>query len=418
VAPEIRGVCLLGLGVTGHSTAGPATARFTDVATTLTQYQRTIGTVTRSFTNLPAGPPVKYQWGSTFTVTITAVAPGPAATAATLVENLPPGAVVANVTDAGGAVAPVVTPTAITWTTTAGWGPPGGAVSYDICLPWNPLFPAWNQLGGYMEDSFGYRVPITGIVFHEGIAHFQSGVHPDVNYDGTDDAHIIVYQTNNSQGSNDEIEEGDWGGGTGDHKKILIAFDLSQYPDDRNIAPIETTTATLNLFHWRYRRGDEGGSWTAADHTVYAWRVLKPWVEGCGWGADGQGAIPGEVTWNDAANRQVAWERPGVMGLTDVGAIESTTTIYAHQFGWYSWEWGIGSPIQPIRDILTGATPNYGWKLSQDPNNDVDDNTNSYVQGPYDFRSSEFLDDFTVRPLFSIQDEPSQPVEVSTFMLY
>ena len=407
-APEIRGVVYLGLGVTGHSTNGPATVRFSNLATTLTQYAATLGAVTRTFATEVPG---EYQWGEPTTVTITALAPGPAAASLQLVEMLPPGAVVTDITNAGGAVTPTLNANSIVWDTTLGWGPPGGAVSYTIVPARDLMFPALCQLGGYAQDSNGFRVNTQGVVFHQGIAHFQSGVHPDVNYEGTDDVHVTINGSNNSMGSWDSLEEGDWGGGTGDHKKILLGFDTSAYPAGRVANAVAVGTGTLNLYHWGYRRGGEGTNWTAADHPVYAALILKAWDEGCGWGADGPTAMPGEVTWTSVAHGQTTWERTGVMGLTDVADATTNETVFAHQFGWYSWNLSA--------DLATILDPAFnGYKMSQDPNRDVDDNTNTYVAGPYDFYSSEYLDDHTLRPLLTIKDEEPTPVEVSTFMLY
>ena len=417
--PEVQGVCLLGLGVTGHSAGAPGTALFTNVVTTgVTPAQISIGTVSRTFSDT-SGVIDAYQWGTvgeppaddnTFTVTITATAPGPNMASLTLVEYLPPGATVTNVTDAGGAVVPTVTADSIIWNTAAGWGPPGGQVSYDIIIPWDPNFPAHPYRGGYAEASNGQRVVTENVLFHQGKAMFQQGLHPDVNYKGTDDSFVIVYQTNNNIGVSEELEEGDWGGGTGDHKKVLIGMDVSAYPPTR-VAGM--SAAELRLYHSRYRRGNEGTDWFAADHQVAAARILRDWNEGCGSGADGNQALPGEVSWNDAMRAVDPWERAGVMGLTDVADASASTTIVANQFGWYSWDVLADAP-----DMINTPGANYGWKVSQDPNRDVDDNTNTYVQGPYDFHSSEYLGDATLRPMMVIWDGTPVPVEVSTFMLY
>jgi len=381
--PNISSACLVGFAVTAHNNGWWAAARFDNANLVGTPYSPTIGPGTRTLGATVA------EMGVPFTVTIT-VPHLADATSVTIVEHLPPGSIATNISNGGVQIGDT-----IVWLFQP-WTAPGATVTYDLI----PQFPGnYGPLifsGAYAEDNLGWQEAIAdSSIFQKGtIAAFQQGVYPDASYAGCADAHIIVWRSWSDEyntGAWDHLEEGDWNGGTGDHKKTLIRFDISSVP---STAPVDL--ALLMMYHdW-----SRNNAWNA-HHTNVA-RLLKPWNEGRGNGSDGEVALTGEVSWQSAQRDVLPWESAGAMGVTDAYPPEAQSDIaYGNQRGvWVSWD-----VTASVKDFLTTPSENFGWKISQDVAQGIPDNdaSNVYVQGAYNFPSRNNAN-ASLRPILVLLD--------------
>jgi hypothetical protein len=343
-------------------------------------------------------------WGDPTTVTIVVTAAS-AGTSISITDVLPAGWVVSSVLNGGSEVSPgvvrwVVTPFLIT----------GATVRYLATYPTWPIIPVAEWTNGSVMDPGGVVTPIPNTsITHANLVVLQQGRLPDPSYAGTADAHVITWASDNNSGANNEIEEGDWNGGTGDHKKSLIRFDLSSVA----LSAANVTSAEILLYHSAYRS-------SATLHTIWTQKVLKTWNEGTGNGIDGEAATTGVVTWNHARYNTGAtsapWEIPGLMGVTDAGPMwrHPGTTFGNVRNVWISLD-----VTRDVRDFLTTPASNKGWKISQDrvQGRADDDARNYYALGCYDFISRNNAD-VGHRPMLIIWTTSAVPVDVSRFMLY
>jgi hypothetical protein len=228
-----------------------------------------------------------------------------------------------------------------------------------------------------------YRMEDTWLVRGDVWA-FQQGALPRPEYDGCQDAHILLWEPyrDNNTGACVQIEEGNWwnrgeqSNWDADHKRILIRFDLSSLPSTFSLA-----SAHLQLYALGERRSGRRNK-----HTIYAARLLRPWGEGEGTHFDGLGydTRQGEVTGSSAEHGLVPWEKPGAMGESDVALAESSATVGVN------WpEWVTLDVTDSVQYFLDNPDKNFGWKISQDPVHGVDDPTIEYVAGAYMYKSSE-----------------------------
>jgi hypothetical protein len=236
---------------------------------------------------------------------------------------------------------------------------------------------------------------------------FQQGVYPDATYRGCQDAHIINFKADHNVGGCEHLEEGDWYGGkeisaasnSRDRKKIFIQFDLSSVPSTFSLQ-----TAQLHLLAFGERKKQHRNL-----HTVYVARVLRLWAQGGGIGGrqgsvtrrpgDGAPANLGNVTHRSAQHLLQRWEIPGAMGTTDVADWEDELRVGEN------WpEWVVFDVTQSVSDFLTTPSLNHGWKISQDPERGVDDQTLEYVLGAYMYKSSE-APEAQLRPMLVLLPE-------------
>lgn len=360
--PNVSTACLLGLAVTSHNNGAIGAASFQNVAATATPYAPTIGAAARVLGAANATPGVPLN----VTLNIPRLAD---ATSVSVVENVPPGSIVTSISGGG-----VLAGNTITWTIAPFTA--SAALTYTVVpqITGNPYAP-YLFAGASATDNLGWGVPIAdSLILPGGVFALQQGITPDITYSGTHDSHVIVYQFNNNQGGNDAIEEGTWDGGTGDHKKAMVQFDIPALP-----AGFTPNRVLLNLYHFDERRADYRNA-----RVVNLQRILKPWNEGTGGGYDGRVATDGEVTWNQARHNQQTWEIAGLMGLTDSGPFITSASISGNWPMWVSWD-----VTQSALDMITTPSQNFGWKISQDKVRGVADNdaANSWVQGAYDYRS-------------------------------
>lgn len=375
-----------------------------------TRYVPVVGTISRTL-------PATYAWGTTFTVTLNVNVVSGASTV-TVVENLPTSPVaVANINNGGQRIG-----TQVIWVFAPFTGPK--SCTYDLCLPWGWLyhqtagtFPPLFFEGGYMRDFGGMQYGVLNQeLLHVGTWVFQDGVNPTAGYAGTADAHIMMWTPaeNNNAGATDRNEEGDWGGGLGDHKKAMMRFDLSSIPSTSGSLVVQ---ARLWVRMIEERQGGGPGSSNHNAHYLRAWKVLKQWNEGTGASfADGTAALPGEVTYMYSSYTTTLWEIPGCQGLTDVGTSEPAAFWDAQWPQWVKLD-----VTNTVKDMIATPAANFGWKVSQDVLRGVPSGTagNEYVQGAYDFiarHNTNYLPIY--RPLLVIRPSTAVPVEISRFMLY
>jgi hypothetical protein len=312
-------------------------------------------------------------------------------------------------------------------------------VTYEIVLPdWpdpnNQELPIAMFTEGVVIDVAGLPTDIPdSMAAHGGVAALQDGVYPDASYAGTQDAHVIVHSDgNNNTGAWTEIEEGHWGEPLGDHKKILIQFDMT--PLAGSVPSSAVNEAWLMLYYQRHR---SAGS---PDHRLFTQRILKPWIEGTGGGGiDGADvAQDGEVTWNDAAHNQVPWTLPGLMSTSDVLSVNPDNRCTS--FGSTTGVWVSLRVTEDVVYFLDNPSENHGWKVSQDGVlnyhaggfatisglyvGGVAPAGNEYVTpanvgdgAAFDFWSSEAPVP-ELRPALIIWTSAAVPVEVSKFYLY
>lgn len=223
----------------------------------------------------------------------------------------------------------------------------------------------------------------------KGVLAFQQRNLPHVGYGGCEDAHILVYQSDTNTGGCPQIEEGDWNGGTGDHKKALVRFDLSAVP---STFPLKRAELRLYCFTEMRQNWREG-------RTVYVAPLLKNWGEGKVPGRDGGSPEAGDVTFNSAFNGIESWDMRGAMGTGDVDDWETSATVGA------DWpEWVTFDVTRSVRQFLQTPNANHGWKISQDSVRGVGDDTFSYERGVYAFKSGE-APEIHLRPLLILISE-------------
>ncbi len=299
---------------------------------------------------------------------------------------------------------------------------PGDATSYTDADP------------GWAEglDSKGYTVRVVALdgleadagcsVDHvsEGYIVFQDGVWPTPDYDGCADSYIIYYrswETELNAGGRENLEEGDWNGGHDDHKEILIKFDLGDFS-----APV--LAAELRMWYWYERR--TGVENVDNEHASYAHPVLKEWNEGRGvGGADGDTAIDGEVTWQDAQKGVLAWTKwddasidnscglaPGNFPASTGGCVgpqdlivmnASSNETYGGGDGqkWVTWD-----VTQIVAAHAAGNLDNNGFKVTQQSSTAAPgaySPCQDYKVGAYNFVSSDHATAAWARPMLIIK---------------
>ncbi|MBN1420377.1 MAG: DNRLRE domain-containing protein [Planctomycetes bacterium] len=275
-----------------------------------------------------------------------------------------------------------------------------------------------SSLGGDWTRTLACQLAL----LQPGAMAFQTGRYPDASYDGTFDAHIVVYrsweyddETPNiyNSGAHDHLEEGDWNGGHADHKEILIGFDISRIPANQVVK-----SASL----WMYYDYCRSGQWV--DHRSYAANVLKKWNEGRGTGVDGDIAQPGEVTWRWARAGEETWDvdsaiwdgtdyaddtRGGAYGPADIAAPEALSTVYGSTGGrWARW------PVtNMVREWIADPSTNFGMKVTQNPGNNP---SADYIPGGYDFFSRNY-GNAGFRPMLLVEMEsPICPINLSCLL--
>jgi hypothetical protein len=252
--------------------------------------------------------------------------------------------------------------------------------------------------GGLFRTDSGTLARIESVsLAPTGISVFQEGVFPGPGYHGCEDAHTLAYRPEFNAGSSWNLEEGSWTGGTSDHKKMFVRFDLSTIP---STYPLGRAELCLYAFGER-RRGWRHG------HTVFAARLLRPWGEGTASDFDGQPAREGEVTFASALYGQNAWELPGANGLTDMADAETTATVGE------DWpEWVRLDVTESVRYFLDNPSRNHGWKVAQDPARGLPERFIYYVQGVFMYKSSE-APEAHLRPMLILI--PSRPAKGNVF---
>lgn len=304
------------------------------------------------------------------------------ASSLTVVEQVPAGWTV-RPKPAGKGISVEAEENTIVWDV-APWASPGVTLEYAVIPPADSQEDSVAFVGGYFEDVSGYPLPIeTTSLTRNKVFAFQQGTLPSPEYDGCMDAHIFAFRPGGNSGACEHLEEGDWFGGSGDHKKTLIRFDLSSVPPDFSF-----DRATLRLYLFGERR-----SGARERHTVYAARLVKPWNEGAGASVDGHDAQGGDVTFQSAEHNRQTWEKPGATGADDVAEAESSMTAGDQVPTWIDLD-----VTKSVRHFLKNPDENFGWKISQDAAAGVDGSATSYVTGVYMFKSSEALE-IHLRPM-------------------
>jgi hypothetical protein len=259
----------------------------------------------------------------------------------------------------------------------APWTSPGVTLRYTVTPPEDS-----GSMPAYFADSFvrapyGWSPIADTAMPSQGSIVLQSGMLPGSDFAECEDAFIINHNQEGNTGGCLWLEEGDWDGGVGDRKKILIRFDL----------PAELTAflpqrAELRLFNF-----DERKQGARNAHTLYVARILKSWGEGSGDHRNGILAEPGEVNFLSSRHEMQTWELPGAMGRTDVADPESSATVGADWPEWVSFD-----VTDSVRYFLEHPDENFGWKISQDAGVGIADDATSYVLGAYRFKSSESVE--------------------------
>jgi hypothetical protein len=257
----------------------------------------------------------------------------------------------------------------------APWTSPGVTLEYTVVPPAYVRHTPVAFADGLFRTDSGSLARIESVsLAPAGISAFQEGVFPGPGYRGCEDAHTLAYRPEFNAGGSWHIEEGSWTGGTNDHKKMFVRFDLSTVP---STYPLERAELCLYAFgerRWslRYR------------HTVFAARLLRPWREGTATDFDGRPAREGEVTFASALYRQAPWEMPGANGLTDMADVETTAAVGGN------WpEWVRFDVTESVRQFLDNPSENHGWKIAQDPARGIPEYFIYYVQGVFMYKSSE-----------------------------
>jgi hypothetical protein len=216
-----------------------------------------------------------------------------------------------------------------------------------------------------------------------GVLAFQQGAQPNPEYTGCADAHIWMRRPQFNAGACMRLEEGDLEGGATNHRKMLVRFDLASAP---TTYPLRRAELRLLLYGERSTRGQ-------APRTLYAARILKPWIEGQV--TSDMGTVPRDnaVTYNSARHDIGRWEKPGAMGATDVADAESSTTAGEN------WpEWITLDVTESVRYFLKHPDENFGWKISQDSERGDNDSSIMYEPGVHAYKSSE-APELHLRPL-------------------
>jgi hypothetical protein len=244
--------------------------------------------------------------------------------------------------------------------------------------------------------------PVVGVTA-PGYAVYQEGIFPTAAYTGTQDTHIIKNTKDSNQGGSPLFEEGDWNAPTGyDHKEALLGFDIAALPAGKKLQ-----SAQIGVFFDSSRNGSYN------DHTVYIRQVMKAWNQGTGCCSDGPTALAGEASWNNARSGEEAWEVPGAYGTTDIMAPspEVSAVFGAASQRWVSFE-GDGLKSM-IKDWMSGFFPNNGVKITQCQGFAcAEADANTYVNGAYDFCSSEHSD-VTRRPILILNYNRAPTVSVA-----
>jgi hypothetical protein len=277
----------------------------------------------------------------------------------------------------------------------ASWASPGLTLHYTTTPPAGQANTPVLFSGALVRSNTNHWFHIEDTSFPRArTLVFQNGAHPGPAYQGAQDSHIIVFWPDNNTGSSRILEEGAWTGQRGgDHKKILVQFDLSSMPTTFPLGRAE-----LRLFAFSERLGG-----LKTTHTLYAARIRKPWAEGestqkspgaIGSGEhDGELAKPGAVTFTSLRYGEQTWEKPGVLGLTDVADAESSVTAGT------DWpQWVVFDVTESVRLFFREPSENHGWKISQDPVRGVNDRQIEYVNGIFGYKSSE-ADEVHLRPM-------------------
>lgn len=292
-------------------------------------------------------------------------------------EQIPQGWTAGNVSDDGQA-----NDAQIVWNLEQ-WTSPGMTIRYTLTPPpESKSEPVYFRNSGIRSPHGFFPIRDDGL-YPKAIIAFQEGILPDVDYDGCQDTHVLIYNPDGNAGGCEWIEEGNWWGGVDDRKKILVRFDL---PPELTTFPLER--AKLRLFNYGERKEGARNA-----HTLYVSRVLKPWGEGKGEHFDGAVSNLGDVTYNSSQAAIQKWEVPGVLGRTDVTDPESSTTVGADWPEWISFD-----VTDSVRHFLSHPDENFGWKISQDPASGIKDNVTFYSVGAYRFKSTE-SDEAPLRPM-------------------
>ncbi|MBN1422740.1 MAG: DNRLRE domain-containing protein [Planctomycetes bacterium] len=284
----------------------------------------------------------------------------------------------------------------------------GSATSYtddvsEIRAGGDPFYYLGYEVRGYVGPAFGSAAVRAGVM-GEGYMVYQDGMFPTPAYTGTADAHIHINGPDNNNGAGSRIEEGTCNGGLGDHKEMLVRFDSLNLP-----AAAVVDDATLLMYFVGNR------ACTAADHTAYARKVLKPWNEGRGSGTDGSLAEDGEVTWRSAQQGTLDWEPlappcihadgtaidGGAYGSSDIDpdlAIPCATPYGAA--GANSWiTWGGTDLAAVAQGWVDDPASNNGLKITQGQGSDL---CEEYATGIYSFASAE-EGDVSLRPMLILK---------------
>ncbi len=244
---------------------------------------------------------------------------------------------------------------------------------------------------------------------------YQNGAYPSPNYQGCSDAHIIYHRSDQGEfnsGAHDALEEGDWNGGHGDHKEILIQFDIPE------LSSLNIEKAELRMWYWYCRSGQN------IEHKSFANPVKKEWNAGNGTGVDGRAAEAGEVTWQSAKFGESAWQdwseympdtcdlpverSGGVYGPDDIISMNiESNEAYGTNQKWVAWD------ITAVAQAWTqGTIPNNGLKITQTGDGNYTP-CFDYIAGGYDFVSSNH-GSMWARPMLIIKYRPfTAPQDIS-----
>ncbi len=220
-------------------------------------------------------------------------------------------------------------------------------------------------------------------VAEEGWVAFQDGFAPTADYEGSEDAHIIVYRNEINEynsGLNTSIEIGGNADGV-DYKQTLIQFDLT------DIAPGTTISdAVLSMHYWYERNGTIA---LPPVVNIYASPVFKQWSAGRGNGIDGEPALCDEVSWQSAARYFEFWEIPGAFGEDDIGdwVVEHELDTAAGQ---YRCEWQAPDMTDVVQGWVNDPSTNNGLKLSAPSDGDVHNEVGAHALGLYNFVSTDY----------------------------
>jgi hypothetical protein len=388
--PDLADEVLASMFVTSQNNGHDASARFSNVVIAPTA----VGSVTRDIqaTSYTVGHPIhvvldiRRQANSIPLI---------------VKEVVPAGWTASGISDGG-----VQTGTTITWglSFTA-----NKLLSYDI-TPTSGIVPEY--FVGFTRDAVGIDTPVGGdtTILAAGATIFQHGAYPDPTYAGTADVHVLMWAdpdppgTHNT-GANDMIEEGDWDGGTGDNRLILVRFELSGVIGYGAIVE----EAWLCLHYGAQRRSDA----TLTNHWLYARMIAKDWSEGGGDGFEGRLATFGEVSWNSARTGIQNWEVRGLRGLTDLN--QRFVARSSAQFGTVSGVWVEFNVTDFVRYWAADPGSNHGFKISQD---EVSTGTvTGYVQGVYDFESHENWQE-QLRPMLVVKWKVNPASRADHWSLY